>query len=63
MATYKLKSKRKYGDMPSGYEFEVNSGTIPTPNAKDIEKEIEKLGFNRQAQSYKSAGNFDVSKV
>ena len=29
----------------------------------DIEKEIVRLGFNKQAQSYKSAGNFEVTKV
>ena len=29
----------------------------------DIEKEIARLGFNKQAQSYKSAGNFEVIKA
>lgn len=62
MAVYKLKAKRNYGDMPSGYEFQVVSATIPTPNAQDIEKEIARLGFNKQAQSYRSAGNFEVKK-
>jgi len=62
MAVYKLKAKSNYGDMPKGYEFQVVSGSIPTPNAIDIEKEIIRLGFNKQAQSYKSAGNFDVNK-
>ena len=45
------------------YEFLVNSSTIPTPNAKDIETEIERLGFNSQAKSYKSAGNFEVTRL
>lgn len=62
MAVYKLKAKGKYGDMPKGYEFQVVSATTPTPNASDIEKEIIRLGFNKQAQSYKSAGNFEVKK-
>ena len=62
MAVYKLKAKGKYGDMPKGYEFQVVSATIPTPNASDIEKEIIRLGFNKQAQSYKSSGNFEVKK-
>lgn len=62
MAVYKLKAKGQYGDMPKGYEFQVVSATIPTPNAADIEKEITRLGFNKQAQSYKSAGNFEVTK-
>lgn len=62
MAVYKLKSKNNYGDMPKGYEFKVVSATIPTPNASDIEKEIVRLGFNKQAQSYKSVGNFEVIK-
>ena len=57
MAVYKLKAKSNYGNMPKGYEFQVVSATIPTPNASDIEKEIIRLGFNKQAQSYKSAGN------
>ena len=39
MASYKLKAKRKYGDMPQGYEFVVSS-SIPTPNAQDIEKRL-----------------------
>ena len=34
-----------------------------TFDAKDIEKEIERLGFNSQAKSYKSAGNFEVTKL
>ncbi len=63
MAVYKLKAKSNYGNMPKGYEFQVVSATIPTPNASDIEKEIARLGFNKQAQSYKSAGNFEVIKA
>lgn len=63
MTVYKLKAKSNYGNMPKGYEFQVVSATIPTPNASDIEKEIIRLGFNKQAQSYKSAGNFEVTKV
>lgn len=63
MAVYKLKAKGNYGNMSKGYEFQVNSSTIPSPNANDIEKEIERLGFNSQAKSYKSAGNFEVTKL
>ena len=63
MAVYKLKAKSNYGNMPKGYEFQVVSATIPTPNASDIEKAIARLGFNKQAQSYKSAGNFEVIKA
>ena len=55
MAVYKLKAKNQYGDMPKGHEFQVISATIPSPNANDIEKEIMRLGFNKQAQSYKSS--------
>jgi len=62
MAVYKLKAKNNYGDMPKGYEFQVVSATIPIPDASDIEKEIIRLGFNKQAQSYKSSGNFEVIK-
>lgn len=62
MAVYKLKAKNNYGDMPKGYEFQVVSSTIPAPNASDVEKEIIRLGFNKQAQSYKSAGNFEVTR-
>ena len=60
MAVYKLKAKGNYGDMPKGYEFQVALTT--TPNAQDVEKEIARLGFNKQAQSYRSAGNFEVKK-
>ena len=63
MAVYKLKAKGNYGDMPKGYEFQVPSATTPTPTAQDVEKVIVSLGFNKQAQSYKSAGNFEVTKV
>lgn len=63
MAVYKLKAKGSYGDMPKGYEFQVVSTSIPSPNANDIEKEIVRLGFNKQAQSYRSNGNFEVTKV
>lgn len=62
MAVYKLKAKGHYGDMPKGYEFQVASATTPNPNAQDIEKEIARLGFNKQAQSYRSGGNFEVKK-
>lgn len=62
MAVYKLKAKRNYGDMPEGYEFQVASARIPTPDPQDVEKEIARLGFNKQAQSYKSSGNFEVQK-
>ena len=50
-------------DMPKGYEFQVASATIPKPSAQDVEKEIARLGFNKQAQSYKSPGNFKVDKI
>ena len=63
MAVYKLKAKNQYGDMPKGYEFQVVSSSIPSPDANDIEKEIARLGFNKQAQSYRSLGNFEVTKV
>ena len=63
MALYKLTAPRDFGNMPKGYEFQVVSSTIPSPNAKDVEKEIERLGFNKQAQSYKSPGNFIVKKI
>lgn len=63
MAVYKLKAKNNYGDMPKGYEFQVVSATIPSPDAKDIEKEITRLGFNQKTQSYKSSGNFEVTKI
>lgn len=63
MPVYKLKASRNFGDMPKDYEFQVASSSTPTPNSQEIEIEIEKLGFNKQAQSYKSAGNFEVKKV
>jgi hypothetical protein len=63
MALYKLTAPRQFGDMSKDYEFQVPSATSPTPNAQDIEKEIARLGFNKQAQSYKSAGNFRVVKI
>jgi len=63
MAVYKLKAKNQFGDMPRGYEFQVVSSSMPSPDANDVEKEIARLGFNKQAQSYRSSGNFEVTKV
>ena len=63
MPLYKLTAPRQFGDMPQGYEFQVSSSTFPTPNVQDVEKEIARLGFNKQAQSYKSPGNFKVERV
>ncbi len=63
MALYKLTAPRQFGDMPKDYTFQVASATTPTPNAQDVEKEIVRLGFNKQAQSYKSPGNFKVEKI
>lgn len=63
MTNYKLTCPRQYGDMPKGFTFVVASSSIPKPNAQDIEKEIIKLGFNKQAQSYKSSGNFEIEKL
>jgi hypothetical protein len=62
MAVYKLKAKNQFGDMPKGYEFQVVSSSMPSPDANDVEKEIARLGFNKQAQSYRSSGNFEVTK-
>lgn len=62
MPVYKLKAKGNFGDMPKGYEFQVVSASSPTPDAKDVEKTIANLGFNKQAQSYRSSGNFEVTK-
>jgi len=62
MPVYKLKAKGNYGNMPKGYEFQVVSSSTYAPNASEIEKEIERLGFNAQAKTYKSSGNFEVKK-
>lgn len=63
MSLYKLTAPRQFGDMPKGYTFQVSSATTPRPDAKDVEKEIARLGFNKQAQSYRSPGNFKVEKI
>ena len=63
MPAFRLKAKSKYGDMPKGYEFQVASASLSSPNALDVEKEIKRLGFNRQAQSYRSSGNFEGTKL
>ena len=63
MSLYKLTAPRQFGDMPKGYEFQVPSTTTPTPTAQDVEKAIERLGFNKQAQLHKSPGNFKVEKI
>lgn len=63
MALYKLIVPRQLGDMPKGFGFQVPSATTPTPIAQDVEKVIERLGFNKQSLSYKSSGNFKVEKI
>jgi hypothetical protein len=63
MGLYKLTAPRQFGDMPKDYTFQVASASTPTPNAQDVEKEIARLGFNKQAQSYRSPGNFKVQKI
>jgi len=64
MPAFKLKAPRQFGDMPEGYEFQVASCTTSwEPNADEVEKEIIRLGFNREAQSFRSAGNFIVTKL
>lgn len=63
MALYKLTAPRKFGDMPKDYSFQVASATTPIPNSQDVEKEIARLGFNKEAQSYRSPGNFKVEKI
>ncbi len=63
MAVYKLITKGNYGNMPKGYEFQIVSSTIPTPDAKENEKKIDRLGFISSVKSYKSSGNFEVKKI
>ena len=63
MSLYKLTAPRQYGDMPKGYEFQVPSRCIPKPSAEEVEEVIKKLGFNKDAQSYKSPGNFIIVEI
>ena len=61
MPVYKVKAKANYGDMPKGYELQVVSASTP-PSGHDIEKEIARLGFNKEAQNHSSNTNFEVVK-
>ena len=61
MPVYRLKAKGNYGDMPKGYEFQVVSRSTSLQGS-EIEAEIKRLGFNDKAQSYRSSGNFEVTK-
>ena len=63
MGLYKLTAKRNYGDMPKGYELQVPSASSPSPNSEDTREVIKSLGFNSQAQSYSSSGNWEIEKV
>jgi len=63
MGLYKLTAKGNYGDIPKGYELQVPSSSSPTPNGSEIREVIKRLGFNSQAESYSSSGNWDVVKV
>jgi hypothetical protein len=63
MALYKLKAKGNYGDMPKGYEIQVPSGSTSAPSSSETAAVIKQLGFNSQAQSYGSSGNWEVTKV
>jgi hypothetical protein len=63
MGLYKLRSIRKYGDMPKGYEIQVPSSSISAPSASETAEVIKRLGFNSEAQSYGSSGNWELTKV
>ena len=63
MALYKFKSKGNYGDLPKDYEIQVPSASSPAPSRSETEEVIKRLGFNSQAQSYGSSGNWEVTKV
>jgi hypothetical protein len=63
MALYKLTAKGNYGDMPKGYEIQVPSANTSAPSSSETAAVIKKLGFNFQAQSYSSSGNWDVKKI
>lgn len=63
MALYKLTAKRNYGDLPKGYEIQVPSQSSSYPTATETAAVIKKLGFNAQAQSYGSSGNWELIKV
>lgn len=60
MALYKLTAPRKFGNLPKGYEFQIPFATTPTLN---VENAIQRLGFNKQAQSFKRPENFNVEKI
>jgi len=63
MPTYKLKAPRRFGDIPEGYEIQVSSNlTGNEPSGAEVEREIKRLGFNSEAQSYRAAGNWIVTK-
>lgn len=63
MALYKLTAKRNYGDLPKGYELQVPSQSTSYPSATETAAVIKQLGFNSQAQSYVSSGNWEIKKI
>ena len=63
MGLYKLTAKRKYGDMPKGYELQVPSSSTSAPSPSETREVIKRFGFNSQAESYASSGNWDIVKV
>lgn len=63
MALYKLTAKRNYGDLPKGYVLQVPSSSSSYPSATETALVIKQLGFNAQAQSYGSSGNWEITKI
>ena len=62
MPVYKLRAKRKYGDLPKGYELQVPSNNSSAPSMPETREVIKRLGFNSSAQSYGASGNWEVEK-
>ena len=62
MPVYKLRAKRKYGDLPEGYELQVSSSSTSAPSSSETRDVIKNLGFNSSAQSYASSGNWEIEK-
>lgn len=64
MPAYKLTAPRQMGKIPKGFILQVASSSSPTPNAKDVEDAIIRVGFDDpQSRGYRSAGNWKVEKL
>ena len=63
MATFRITSKEKHGNMPAGTTLIVNTGGTSSCDPDKIKIAIKNAGFNNQAQEATFPGFYRIEKV